>query len=153
MPISMLNSLLAKLEKGLEAAATAALPAATAAESRQLLEGSKSDVEGVIKGSLLRTDAGAVSYVPVARATVAKASEPEGFVLSVCDGKDSPQKSVSDVKALFSQCIPGVLTIGAGKGGRADSVRSNGLSAVLSPVLGVTPHGKKPLRLSYPIIL
>ena len=68
----MLNSLLTKFEKGLEAAATAALPAAAAAESRQLLEGSKSDVEGVIKGSLLRTGASAVSYVPVARATVAK---------------------------------------------------------------------------------
>ena len=65
MPISMLNSLLTKFEKGLQAAVTAALPVADAAESRQLLEGSKSDVEGVIKGSLLRTEAGAVSYIPV----------------------------------------------------------------------------------------
>ena len=74
MPISVLKSVLGQFEKALVTAAAAAQPPGDPMVTQHLLEGSHNDVDKAIKGSLLRTSAGAVSCVPLGRATVAKAS-------------------------------------------------------------------------------
>ena len=68
---------------GVTAAAAAQPPPGDPMETQHLLEGPKNDVDKAIKGSLLRTGAGALNYIPLLRATVANSSEAEGFVVSL----------------------------------------------------------------------
>jgi hypothetical protein len=140
MPLSILSGVLDRFHKAVVTASGQALPAGSGPVSGPLIDGDKSAVKGAMEGSLIKFTSDAIGYVPISRSVVDKASEAEGFVISVCDGKDTAQYSVTSFKANIKEVIPGVLSIGAGKGGRAGDVKhQTGLAAVISPVAGVTP--------------
>ena len=81
------------------------------------IDGDKNTIKKTLEGSLLKFHSDAFGYVPLLRSVVdkaTKASEPEGFVISVCDGKDTAQHSIAALKANIKEVLPGVLSIGAG---------------------------------------